>query len=224
MEARARRGTEKLTPGAGAGSAQLWGEERQSRGCRRVEIGQEKKPPSGLAPLTLSSSGPSCRHCNVLNARSTEAVLLPGNVVPSVRRGSLACTQNYNTHQARGNEPLPRPRLQPAAAPPPARRGPASSPPRPRLQPAAAPPPARRGPASSPPRPRLQPAAAPPPTRRGPASSPPRPRLQPAAAPPPARRGPASSPPRPRLTPPGPASPRLTPPHPASSGRAEAAP
>lgn len=48
------RNPEKLTPGAGAGSAQLWGEERQIRGCRRAEIGQEKKPPSGLAPLTLS--------------------------------------------------------------------------------------------------------------------------------------------------------------------------
>lgn len=112
------RSPEKLTPGAGPGRAQLWGEGRQSRRRLRAEIGQEKKPPSGLAGQTLSSSGPNCRHCNVLNAQSAEAVHLPGNVVPSVRRGILACTQNYNPHQAAGNEPLPRPRLQPAAAPP----------------------------------------------------------------------------------------------------------
>lgn len=119
------RSPEKLTPGAGPGRAQLWGEGRQSRRRLRAEIGQENEPPSGLAVQMLSSSGPNCRHCNVLNAQSAEAVHLPGNVVPSVRRGILACTQNYNPHQAAGNEPLPRPRLQPAAAPPPTCRGPA---------------------------------------------------------------------------------------------------
>lgn len=118
------RSPEKLTPGAGPGRAQLWGEGRQSRRRLRAEIGQGKKPPSGLARQTLYSSGPSGRHCNVLNAQSAEAVHLPENVVPSVRRGILACTQNYNPHQAAGNEPLPRPRLQPASAPPPTHRGP----------------------------------------------------------------------------------------------------